>query len=303
MAAATTIAGVELSHPDKILFAGQGLTKAELAGYFVEVADWLLPHVAGRPLSVVRCPEGHGSHCFYQKHLRDSMPDAIGGVEIEEKDGGTAKYLVVHDVSGLVALAQLGVLEIHPWGAREDRVDRPDRLIFDLDPGPDVSWSRVLDAARTIHDRLGELGLRSFVKTSGGKGLHVVVPIARRSTWEAAREFTRAVAGGVVEADPEHFVATMSKSKRGGKIFIDYLRNSRGATSVAPYSTRAKDGAPVSTPLSWDELGGVEGAAAYRVDNILRRLAALESDPWAGFFDVHQSITKEMREAVGMSKE
>lgn len=303
MASETTIAGVRVSHPDRVLFPGQGLTKEALARYFVDVADWLLPHVVGRPLSVVRCPEGRTSHCFYQKHLRESMPDAVHGAEIEEKNGATATYLVVRDLPGVVALAQLGVLEIHPWGAREDRVDRPDRLIFDLDPAPDVAWSAVSDAAATLRDRLLALGLASFVKTSGGKGLHVVVPISRRSSWDEARRFTRAVARSLVDAEPARFVATMSKSKRAGRIFIDYLRNSRGATSVAAYSTRAKPGAPVSTPVAWDELAGLESAAAYRVDNIVRRLAALGRDPWEEFFDLRQSITAEMREAVGVREE
>ncbi len=300
MATETTIAGVELSHPGRVLFPGQGLTKEELARYYVDVADWLMPHVVGRPLSLVRCPQGHGAHCFYQKHLSESMPAEVHGVEIDEKSGRAGTYLVVHDLAGAVALAQLGALELHPWGARADRVDRPDRLIFDLDPAPDVAWGAVIAAARTLHDRLDALGLASFVKTSGGKGLHVVVPIDRWSDWEEARSFTRALARAVVDAAPDRYVATMSKTKRGGKIYIDCLRNTRGATSVAAYSPRAKEGAPVSTPVSWSELDGLEGAAEYRVGNIRRRLGGLACDPWEGFFEVRQSITAQARKAVGL---
>lgn len=293
-----TVAGVRLTHPDRVLFPDQGLTKGELAAFYADVAGRILPHVAGRPLSVVRCPRGEQAHCFYQKHLTEAMPEAVHGVEIEEREG-RATYIVIHDLAGLISLVQVGVLELHPWGCREDRLERPDRLIFDLDPAPDVAWEAVKAGAREVGERLDGLGLTSYLRTSGGKGLHVVVPLQRRSGWEEVKAFARALAEAMAEADPERYVATASKEKRKGRTFVDYLRNGRGATAVACYSTRARPGAPVATPLAWDELGSLENAAAYTVANLRRRLAALDRDPWHGFFDLRQSLTRQMRERAG----
>lgn len=291
------IAGVRLTHPEKVLYKDQGLTKHDLAAFYEEIADWILPHVAGRPLTVVRCPEGHDGQCFYQKHVGDNLPEAIEGVRIKEKNS-QATYIVIENIAGLIGLAQMGVLEIHPWGSRADDPDKPDRLVFDLDPGPDVDWSAIVRGARLMRDRLESLGLVGYVKTSGGKGLHVVVPITRRSSWDQAKDFAHALADAVVRDDPDHYIATMSKSKRKGKIFIDYLRNARGATSVAAYSTRARSGATVSTPLRWDELSESTDPAGYRVENLPRRLASLKGDPWDGFFEVRQSITRKMQDAI-----
>ncbi len=293
--AGTVVAGVELSHPDRVLYPEQGVTKAELARYCARVADRMLPHVAGRPLSVVRCPSGRTGSCFYQKHLTEGFPAAVEGVEIRERSGGKATYLMVSDTAGLVSLVQLGVLEIHPWSARADRLERPDRMILDLDPGPGVAWSRVVDGARRLRSVLEELDLSSFVKTSGSKGLHVVVPLDRRSRWEEVRAVARAVAERLVDEAPDRFVATAAKDERGGRIFVDVLRNSRGATSVAPYSPRARAGAPVSAPLRWDELGRVDGAGAYTVANMGRRLGGLRSDPWEELSAVRQRITAAVR--------
>jgi bifunctional non-homologous end joining protein LigD len=205
---------------------------------------------------------------------------------------------VIRNLSGLIALVQLGVLEIHPWGSREDKPEKPDRLVFDLDPSSELSWKAVVRGAQTLRSRLSELGLKSFVKTSGGKGLHVVVPLARRATWDEFKNFAKAVAMDVARREPKRYVATVSKTKRAGKIFIDYLRNARGATSVAAYSTRALAGAPVSTPLTWDELDSVKGAAAFTMANLAQRLNALDDDPWVDFFDVRQSITAKMSEKL-----
>ena len=293
-----TIAGISISNPERIIYPEQGLTKLALARYYEKVGAWMLPFLTDRPLTVVRCPQGRQKKCFYQKHLNESVPPPVRGVPIREKEG-EGLYLVIDDLPGLIALVQLGVLEFHPWGSREDRLDRPDLVTFDLDPDPEVAWEDTLHGARRLHDRLAELGLQSFVKTSGGKGLHVVVPLIRRSGWEEAKEFTRALAEDIARSDPGRYVTTMTKARRKGKIFIDFFRNSRGATSVAPYSTRAKPGAPVSAPLRWDELSPDVGPAEHTVDTLPLRLAELKKDPWEGFFDLRQSITRSMHRELG----
>jgi bifunctional non-homologous end joining protein LigD len=196
-------------------------------------------------------------------------------------------------------LVQLGVLEIHPWGSRKDKLDRPDRLIFDLDPGPEVAWADVVDAAREMHARLLELGLESFVRTTGGKGLHVVAPLMRRSTWDDVKGFAKGIATQFVRQDSRRFIAVSTKSKRTGKIYIDYLRNDHSATAIASYSSRAREGAPVATPLRWDELSAELNPAQFNVNSVPRRLASLKADPWKGFTEVGQQITKTMRRAVG----
>jgi bifunctional non-homologous end joining protein LigD len=282
-----------LSHPDKILYPQQGITKRDLAEFYQHIAEWVLPHVTGRPLTLVRCPQGAQQKCFYQKHASGTLPDSIRRILIQEK-GKKEKnsYLVIDDVKGLLALVQMGVLEIHPWGCREDRIDRPDRLVLDLDPGAGVAWNQLIDGAHLLKKRLLEDGLESFVKTSGGKGLHVVAPLTRRTTWEELKNYTRKLAMDTAENDPSGFVATMSKSKRKGKIFIDYLRNSFGATSIATYGTRALSGAPVSTPVGWDELLAVSGPQAFTLTTLPKRLKALRKDPWKGFFDLRQSLSR-----------
>ncbi len=299
---ATEVAGVRLTHPDRVIYPDQGLTKLDLARYFVSVADRLLPHLRDRPLSLVRCTSGAAGDCFYQKHLGPGFPKSIERVEIEEKEGGTGLYGVAGSAAAVVALVQMGVLEIHTWGARRDRLERPDRLVFDLDPDAGLPWERVVEAARELRGRLDELGLRGFLKTTGGKGLHVVVPLVRRHSWDEVHDFTSALADDLVLRRPEAYVATAAKEKRRGKIFLDVLRNTRGATAVAPYSTRAKSGAPVSTPIAWDELSADLRSDRYTVANLPARLAALERDPWEDYSAVRQSITRGMRRAVASPK-
>ncbi len=293
------VEGVRLSSPDRILYPDQGLTKKTLAGFYVSIADYILPHIARRPLAVLRCPEGRREPCFYQKNVRESTPDHIRGVPVAEKKG-TVHYFAIDDLKGLVSLVQMGVLEIHPWGSRESDVGAPDILTFDLDPGPGLGWNDVTGAARFLRERLEDLGLESFLKTSGGKGLHLVVPIVRRTGWDELREFAEAVARDLARLVPGRFTAGMSKAGRRGKIFVDYLRNRRGATTVAAYSTRARENAPVSTPIRWDELSRATGPDAWTVANLPRRLAALKSDPWSGYFGVRQSITRRMRKELGL---
>jgi bifunctional non-homologous end joining protein LigD len=287
---ADSVAGVRLTHPDRVLYPQQELTKLDLARFYESIADWILPHVVDRPLTLVRCPKGSGGDCFYQKHLTESMPEALSGVWIKEK-GARSQYVVVKDLSGLISLVQMGVLEIHPWPARADDLEHPDRLIFDLDPGEGTAWKDVIAAAREIRDRLDEYGLVSFVRTSGGKGLHVVAPLARRQSWDRLKEFAKSIATEMAAAAPEMYTANMAKAKRRGKIFVDYLRNQEGATAVASYSTRARAGAPVATPVRWEELTAKLAPDKHTVENLPGRLARLKSDPWEGFFTLRQSIS------------
>jgi bifunctional non-homologous end joining protein LigD len=293
------IAGVRVSHPDRVLWPDVGVTKAELARYYVDVADWILPHVGGRPLAVVRGPRGHAGATFFQKHIAPGMPAPVRSVRIRDDDGDK-DHLVIDDVAGLVALVQMDVLEIHVWGARADDVERPDRLVLDLDPDEDVAWPVVVDGARAARLRLAHLGLESFVKTTGGKGLHLVVPLARRHGWKEMKAFARAVAADLARRLPHAFTINPAKAARRGKIYLDYLRNSRGATAVAAYSSRARPGAPVSVPLAWREVGPRLRPATLTVRTVPERLARLRADPWERVPVRRQSITASMREALGV---
>jgi bifunctional non-homologous end joining protein LigD len=279
-----------LTHPDKLLYPEAGITKRALAEYYESIAEWILPHVADRPLSLVRCPDGWSKECFYQKHLTDRSPKELKPVKAKEDE---APYAYLQDVSGLIALVQMGVLEIHPWGSRVKSVDRPDVLTFDLDPSPEVGWDRVRKAATRMRDLLKEAGLQSWLKTTGGKGLHVVAPLSGRATWDQARAFSRAAAESMVRRYEGDYLSKASKEARRGKIFIDWLRNAKGATAVAAYSTRAREGAPVSVPLGWHELPGLAGGNVYTVATLPERLAS-RVDPWKGYFETRQSLTAAM---------
>jgi bifunctional non-homologous end joining protein LigD len=283
---------VRLTNPDRVLYPETGLTKRGLAEYYAAVADWILPHLEDRPLSMLRCPEGRESQCFFQKHAAAGTPEALRRIDIQEKDE-VETYLIADDLPGLLSLAQMSILEIHLWGSRGDRLEQPDRLVFDLDPGEGVPWSEVVKAAFEVREALEKLDLESFVKTTGGKGLHVVAPLApRRHEWDFCKNFTRSIAERFAAEQPERFIATMAKARRRGKIFIDFFRNDRGATAVAPYSTRAKPSAPVSCPLTWDELIPKIGPAHFTVANVPPRLKALRRDPWHGFFQLQQQLPK-----------
>jgi bifunctional non-homologous end joining protein LigD len=287
---AVEIAGVKLTHPDRILYPAQGITKRELALYFEQIADRILPHVAKRPLTLVRCPEGHNKQCFYQRHVTDSASEWIRPVPIREK-GKLVNYVAIDDLQGLIALVQMGVLELHTWGSTTDHIDQPDRLIFDLDPDPEISWEPLKQAAQSLRAYLSDLGLTSFVKTTGGKGLHVVVPMVPKIDWDNAKEFSKRVAESMVRQAPDRYTATMSKAKRQGKIYIDYLRNAKTATAVSAYSTRARAGAPVSVPLRWGELGGDIREDHFNVRNILQHLSRLRKDPWHDYETARRAIT------------
>jgi bifunctional non-homologous end joining protein LigD len=252
----------------------------------------MLPYLADRPLSLLRCPEGQAKTCFFQKHAAAGTPEALRRIEIEEKNE-TETYLIADDLPGLLSLAQMGVLEIHVWGSRGDRLDQPDWLVFDLDPAPDVPWKEVVAAAHLLRDTLSDLGLETFAKITGGKGVHLVAPLSpRRADWEAVKSFSQRIAQSLAEEFPDRFIAKMSKAARQGKIFIDYLRNDRGSTAIAPYSTRAKGGATVAVPLDWKELTAKLRPEEWTVETVPSRLKKLKRDPWADFFEVKQTLPK-----------
>ena len=286
------IAGVDISHHDKVLYPEQGITKRQLARYYEEIADWILPHLEHRPLTLVRCPRGRDKRCFYQRHIRESLHEAIHRVPLKE-GRSVAEYVFVDSLEGLMALVQMGVLEIHTWGARAERIERPDQLIFDLDPDPAIAWPELAQAAHALRDRLTRLGLAPFVKTTGGKGLHIVVPIAPRESWDCAREFSKAVAESMVREEPERYTATMSKLQRKGKIYIDYLRNARAASAICAYSTRAFAGAPVSAPIRWDELRS-DVRAKFDINSMRDRLSREKQPAWEEFDKGRAPISRAM---------
>jgi len=282
------VAGVALTHPDRRVFPSAGVTKLELARYYESVAERMLPHVIDRPLMILRCPDGEGKPGFYQKHVTGRVPPGLARVTIPDPRGGPAStYLRIRDARGLVALVQMDVIEIHVWGAVARRLERPDRVVFDLDPGAGVTWARVVSGAHAVRDELERRGLVSFVKTTGGKGVHVVAPITPGPAWSEVRAFARDVAETLARAAPGKFVARSGEARRHGRIFADYLRNGRGATWVAPYSARARAGAPVSMPVSWDDLTAVNKPLRWTVRTVAGMFGR---DPWEGMRGVRQSL-------------
>lgn len=273
---------IKLTHPDRLYWPDDGVTKEGLADYYSEVWRHMAPFVVARPLALVRCPDGIGGQCFFQKHAWRGMNHAIRSTpDPAEPEGGGV--LSIEDLAGLIALVQGGALEIHLWGSTLAQIEQPDMIVMDLDPGPGAAWSEVVAGAKEIRDRLHQLGLQSFVKTSGGKGLHVVAPLQPQADWAAVKSFAKAIADAMASDNPQQYVAMAAKAKRDKRIFVDYLRNGRGATSVAPYSTRARPGAAVSTPLFWSELDDGVGPAYFTLSNAPSRLAQLREDPWAQF--------------------
>ncbi len=278
---ALAIAGVRVTHPERRLFGSGGPSKGALAHYLAAVAPLMLPHVARRPLSLVRCPDGIDGGCFFQRHAGAGMTSAIRRVMIRQASGEEAEYLYVETLAGLIALVQVGVIEMHPWQTTIDDLDHADRIVFDLDPGPGTPFAAVRRAAREVRRRAGAQGFRAILKTTGGKGLHVVLPLMTPMPWDEARDFSREMAREMEADAPGRYVAQARKSLRAGRVFIDYLRNVRGASAVAPYSPRARPGAPVACPIRWDALSRVRSGGQFRLSNMVRRLAHLRSDPWA----------------------
>jgi bifunctional non-homologous end joining protein LigD len=281
--------GVRLSNPDKVLYPEQGITKRDLADYYAAIADWLLPHVVRRPITLVRCPAGRQKKCFYQRHAGSGVPSELNQIEIAGFEESGA-YLYVKSIKGVIALVQMGVLEIHPWNAHVDRPDRPDQMIFDLDPGEGLGFADAVMAAHDVRDALSGAGLVSFAKTTGGKGIHVMVPIERRHEWRDVKLFAKRLADELAAGAPDRYLTRISKAERRGRTFIDYLRNDPTSTAVAPYSTRARQGAPVSTPLTWDELTASTDPAGFNIKTVPRRLEKLDRDPWVGIGSLRQRL-------------
>jgi bifunctional non-homologous end joining protein LigD len=280
---------IHLTHADRVLWPEAGITKQGLADYYISVWRWIEPHIVMRPLSLVRCPTGISQGCFFQKHEWKGMDRAIDLIR-DPKDG--EKLVSVSSLEGLLALVQASALEIHPWGSTGDDLEHPDRLIFDLDPGEGVAFADMIAGANEIRDRLHALKLESFVKTSGGKGLHVVVPLTPSAGWDEAKDFCRVVAENMERDSPQRYTSTVTKRERKGKIYVDYLRNGRGATAIAPYSSRARAEAGIATPLAWEELPSLTAAALYTLGNIENRMAQLGSDPWADMGKIRQTLPK-----------
>lgn len=292
------VAGIVISHPDRVLYPQLAVTKLDLARYYLEVSDWIMPYLRNRPLSVLRCPEGREGDCFFQKHPGPAIRPEVPRIRIREREG-SGEYLYVQDIAHVVALVQAGSLELHPWGCTVDDVERPDTLVLDLDPDPALPWSVMLEAARSLYDRLEAIGLQAFLRTTGGKGLHLVAPLVPGIGWQDLSRFAKALADGLVQDDPKRFTTHMAKSERHGRIFVDYLRNSRGNTAIACYSTRARPGAPVATPIRRNELGPRMTGDRYSLQSVRRRLRALAGDPWEDYEQARRPVTDAMLSAVG----
>ncbi|MBZ0220816.1 MAG: DNA ligase D [Candidatus Methylomirabilis sp.] len=297
---ARIIRSVRVTNPGRVFYPEEGYTKADLINYYEAAAPLMLPHLAGRPLTLVRCPDGIGKECFFQKHSVNTIPSELKRIALAENDGTQAEYLMVDTPEGLVALAQIGVLEIHTWNSRHVKVEYPDRLVFDIDPDEGVGWDRLVEAVFLMRALLEELGLKSFVRATGGKGLHVVVPVLPVRDWDEIRDFTRAVAEFVARGLPDRFTSMMTKSRRAGRIFIDYMRNIRGATAIEAYSTRAKPGATIAAPLGWDELM-LYGPGSFTLANMKERIREA-GNPWEGYMNVKQPVTIEMEEKIGLRR-
>ena len=294
------VEGVTVSHPDKVYFPDAGITKVEVVSFYARMAPWILPYIERRPLSLVRCPDGWKGQCFYQKHADKAVNAAVTRMQVPES-GGTATYMSAGSAMALAALVQWGVIELHPWGSRAPRLDRPDQLIFDFDPDDGLSWQAVVTAVGLLRTLLGELGLQGFLKTTGGKGMHVVLPIRPTLSWDQAKGFTRSVAEFLVRTFGDRFTATVSKERRKGKIFIDYLRNAEGATAIAPYCVRARAGAPISMPIEWDDLEEDVRFDHFNLRNAEAIIGARKRDPWREFGTLKQTITKAHGKRMGFA--
>jgi bifunctional non-homologous end joining protein LigD len=294
---ANVVAGVTITHPDRRLYPDPPITKIDVARYYDTIAEWIVPHIAGRPLTLVRCPEGITGECFYMKHSKLWAPSPLRRVKIQEKKK-VGEYLIADDVAGVAGLVQMGVLEIHTWNSTMDDVERPNRIVVDLDPGERITWPQVISAARVVRRALEALELDSFVKTTGGRGLHVVVPIVPHADWSECLEFSRALCERIEATDGRLYTTQFAKAGRANKILLDYLRNNRTNTSVAAYSTRARAGAAVSVPLAWDELRPTLDPRSLTLLTVPSRLARLKRDPWAEYWKARQKLTAQRIRAV-----
>jgi len=289
------VAGIRISHPDRLVYPELGISKIQLARYYDEIGEWMLPHVAGRPLTLVHCPAGLAAPCLYLKHAKAWGPGALRRIKIQEKTK-IGEYLVADSREAIVSLAQMGIVEIHTWNSTDDDLERPNRIVWDLDPGPDVTWKQVVAAARLLRGVLETLGLASWVKTTGGRGLHVVVPLTPRRSVAECLQFSRDVGEAIVHTNPELYTTTFAKLGRERKILIDYLRNNRTNTSICAFSPRARAGAPVSVPLDWSELSASPDRWTLRT--VPRRLTRLRADPWAAYWRATQEVSDTSLDAL-----
>jgi DNA ligase D len=295
------LAGIWVTNPTRRLFGKSGATKLDVAVYYAQIGDFMLPHLFERPVSLFRCPTGTPKDCFFQRHPFVGMPASVARVETTDSDGEGKTYIALTDVKGYLALAQFGVIEFHSWGSVRQRIETPDRITFDLDPGDDVPWRETVEAAVHVRGELEKLGLAPFVKTTGGKGLHVVVALARRQTWPEVRRFAEVFAVHMARRLPKLFTANMAKSSRRGRIFLDYLRNGRSATAVAAYSLRARPGVPASTPVTWEELVDIDDPADFNYATVPVRLTEVD-DPWAELARSARPLTKEMERRLEVAR-
>jgi bifunctional non-homologous end joining protein LigD len=296
-AARPTVAGIGISHPDRVVYTSPALTKLDIARYYESIQGWVVPHVAGRPLTLMRCPEGLQGQCFYMKHSPTWAPDSLRRVRIQEKKK-VGEYLIADDIAGVIGLVQMGVLEIHTWNSTFDDVERPNRLVIDLDPGEEVTWPEVIAAARAVRAALEALDLESWVKTTGGRGLHVVAPLQPGADWSACLEFSRGLSEALERSHPDRYTTEFAKAGRKRKILIDYLRNNRTNTSIAAYSTRARDGVPVSVPIKWEELRSSLEPRSFTAITVPRRLERLAEDPWKRYWSCRQRLTQQRLKAL-----
>ncbi|QDZ10683.1 DNA ligase D [Devosia ginsengisoli] len=294
--AAAEAAGIKLTSPDRVVYPGQGVTKADLVAYYAAVAERMLPYIENRPLSLLRCPQGRSKYCFFQKHDTGGFPDAMKSLMIAEKDGQKESYFYITDLAGLIAGTQMNVLEWHLWGSRTKDVEKPERIIFDIDPDEGLGFEQVRAAAIDIRAELDAWGLESYPLVSGGKGIHVIAPLRPTTEWPEVKSFCKTFAQRLADKFPDRFTANSRKASRKGKLFIDYLRNERGATAIAPWSTRSREGAPVAVPVGWDELETIKAANQFGLADAIAR--AKRPDPWKGYFTTSQSITKAMVSSV-----
>ena len=295
------LADVWVTNPDRPMFGAGGPRKLDLVLYYAEIGERMMPELVNRPLTLVRCPTGSAAECFYQRHAGAGMPPEIRRIPLrEEGSKKRADYLTIDGAKGLFSLAQFGVVEFHPWGCRTDKPERPDRLIFDIDPDEGLDWRAVVDAALEIGDHLDRAGLTAFVRTTGGKGLHVVAPVVRRHSWSELKDFSHGFVAMLARRAPGRFTASMSRTARRGRMFVDFLRNQRGATAVASYSLRARPGAPAATPVSWEELSDIEDPRELDYASVPGRLA--RADPWRGIDGAARRFTKEVERKLGINR-
>jgi bifunctional non-homologous end joining protein LigD len=288
--------GVNLSHPEKVMYPGTGITKAHLAAYYAAVADRMLPHIKDRPLSLVRDTDGDLQKTFFQKHQLPAMPKTLKAGELTKIKGTESRILWIEDLAGLIGGVQMNTLEFHVWGSDRHTPDLPERMVFDIDPDEGLSFDHVKQAALDIRDILGAIGLKSWPLVSGGKGVHVVVPLTPQANWTEVKDFCQNFAELLAANEPDRFVANMSKARRKGRMFLDYLRNGQGSTAICPWSTRARAGGTVAVPVTWDELEELDRANGFDVFAAAAR--AQEPDAWAGYFDAEQILSLELRRVV-----